>query len=160
MLAAGMLAVPLSSFAQINRQNALPVAFYRHVEPGQATMQVRVWGDVVEAGIYEVQAGTDLLELIFLAGGPAGGIGRSAERRSTAIQLSRKGNDVWGIIFEADLDALTGQRQPYPSLLDGDALKIDVEVRRVFSWRDGFTIVGAVGTIALVIDRISRISSR
>ncbi len=160
MVVALMLASPISSYAQIDRQNPRQVAFYRHVEPGQATMQVRVWGDVSSAGLYEVQAGTDMLELLFLAGGPSGGIGRSTERRNTTLQLSRKSGDVWGIVFEADLDALTNRQQPYPPIVDGDALNIDVKVKRTFGWRDMLTILGAVGTAVIIYDRVDRISNR
>ena len=155
-----MVVGPIRSYAQVDSQNPRQVAFYRHVEPGQATMQVRVWGDVSAAGLYEVQAGTDLLELVFLAGGPSGGIGRSAERRNTTVQLSRKDNEVWGIVFEADLGALTTQQQPYPALLDGDALHIDVKIKRAFGWRDMFTVLGAIGTAVVIYDRIDRVSNR
>lgn len=123
-------------------------------------MQVRLWGDVSAPGLYEVKAGTDLLELVFLAGGPGGGIGRSDERQQTTLSLSRKANNVWAVVFEADLDDITGRQQPYPPLQDGDALQLDVRVSRIIGWRDIFTVIGAVGTLALVIDRISRISNR
>ena len=133
-------------------------AFYRHVEAGQATMRVNVWGDVMAPGQYEVQAGTDLLEVLFLAGGPNEGNERASERRQTQVLVSRQTGDVWSTIFEAPLDDLTSFQQPYPPLQDGDALRLDVRVSRPFSWRDAFTIIGAVGTIALVIDRVVRIA--
>lgn len=154
------LAFLTDGYAQIELQNPRQVAFYRYVEPGQATMKVRVWGDVSAAGLYEVQAGTDLLELLFLAGGPSGGIGRSDQRRQTVIRLSRKTNNIWSTVFEADLDDITDREQPYPPMQDGDALKVDIIVKRTLGWRDAFTVLGAIGTAVVIYDRIDRISSR
>lgn len=159
LLALCLCASAAPGLAQTENADPRKVAFYRHVEPGQATMRVNVWGDVNEPGQYEVQAGTDLLELLFLAGGPNEGIERSNERRLTSVSLSRQTNAVWSMVFEAPLDDLTSFQQPYPPLQDGDALRVSIKSTRTFGWRDAFTIVGALGTIALVIDRVARLTN-
>ncbi len=151
------LAAPVARVsAQTENSEPRRVSFYRHVEPGQATMRVNVWGDVHEPGQYEIQAGTDMLELLFLAGGPDEGIDRSTERRTTTVQVSRQTNNAWTVVFEAPLEDLTSFQRPYPALLDGDAVNVQVRLSRRFGWRDAFTVVGALGTLALVIDRITR----
>lgn len=159
LVLAALLATPAVSYAQDDDESALRrVNFYRFVEPGQATMRVAVWGDVTAPGRYEIVAGTDLLDLLFLAGGTSEGVRRTNERRTSTVRVSRKMGDVWSVVFEAPLDAITAQQRPYPNLQDGDALKVDTVVRRTFGWRDTFTVIGAVGTLVLVAERLSRLS--
>ncbi|MFQ5570586.1 MAG: SLBB domain-containing protein [Rhodothermales bacterium] len=158
ILAVCFFALPSRSYAQQEDSPPRRVAFYRHVEPGQATMRVSVWGDVTAPGRYEVKAGTDLVELIFLAGGASEQTQRSNEKRKTSVLVSRKAGTSWSSIFEAPLEDITEHQLPYPALQDEDVVKLETVVSRTFSWRDGFTVVGALGTIALVIERISRAS--
>lgn len=158
ILAMGMLALPTTSYAQADEPETRRVAFYRYVEPGQATMRISIWGNVDAPGRYEVQAGTDLLELLSLAGGPTDRLQRSNETLRTSVVLSRKTDMSLSIIFEAPLIDLTTGLTSYPSLQDEDLLKIDTMVSRSFDWRDGITVLGGLATVTLLVLRITRIA--
>lgn len=153
-----LLAVPGTSYAQVQNPETRRVAFYRYVEPGQATMRISVWGNVDAPGRYEVQAGTDLLELLSLAGGPSDRLRRSNETLRTSVVLSRKTDTSLSIVFEAPLSDLTTGLTPYPPLQDEDLLRIDTVISRSFNWRDGLTILGALTTSALLVLRITKIA--
>lgn len=153
-----MLAAPPMSLAQDDELETRKANYYRFVERGQPAITVAIWGDVTAPGRYEVVAGTDLLDLLFLAGGTSEGVRRTNERRTSTIQVSRRVGEGWTVVFEAPLEAITARQQPYPGLQNGDALKIDTVVRRTFGWRDAFTVIGAVGTLALVAERITRLA--
>lgn len=133
-----------------------PVTFFRHVEPGESSIEVNVWGDVSAAGRYEVRLGTGLIELLFLAGGPGERVRDSREKRWSIVRVSRKTGDGWGVAYEAPIEELMAMRQPEPVLQDDDIVKVETYVRQRFSWRDVLTIVGTVGTLALIGDRILR----
>ena len=158
ILAAWMLVAPGVGYAQVDEPETRRVAFFRYVEPGQATMRVSVWGNVEAPGRYEVQAGTDLLELLSLAGGPSDRLRRSNERYHTSIVLSRKNDTSLSVIFEAPLGELTTGTTAYPGLQDEDLLKVETVINRTFDWRDGITVVGGLGTLTLLILRITRIA--
>jgi len=131
-----------------------PVTYFKHVDPGQPSIIVNVWGDINAAGRYEVREGTGLLELIFLAGGPGEKVQNSREHRHSDILLSRKEGDVWKLITRLPLDDLMMPTQPDVGLQNEDIIKIETHVSAGFSWKDALTIIGTVGTLALIGDRI------
>ncbi|RMF62625.1 MAG: hypothetical protein D6746_03800, partial [Bacteroidetes bacterium] len=124
------------------------VAYYRHVLPGQSSVQVNVWGDVTSPGRYEVRLGTGLIELLFLAGGPGERVVNTRELRQSTVRLSRKEGAGWHIVYEVSLDELMSLQQPEPVLQNDDIIKVETRVRQRFGWRDVLTIVGTVGTLA------------
>ena len=158
ILAAWMLVAPGIGYAQVDDPESRRVAFFRYVKPGQTTMRVSIWGNVEAPGRYEVQAGTDLLELLSLAGGPSDRLRRSNERHHTSIVLSRKTGTALSVIFEAPLIDLTTGATTYPSLQDEDLLKVDTVINRSFDWRDGITVVGGLATLTLLVLRVTKIA--
>jgi hypothetical protein len=130
------------------------VAFYQYLERGESAIQVNVWGDVDAAGRYEVKVGTGLLELLFLAGAPTERSLSDREIRTSVIRLSRKSGDGWQVVLETPLERLLNLQQPDPVLQDEDILKIETRVRQRFNWRDLLTIVGTLGTLALLGERL------
>jgi hypothetical protein len=135
---------------------ARPVTFFRHVEPGESSIEVNVWGDVSAAGRYEIRLGTGVIELLFLAGGPGERVRDSREKRWSIVRVSRKTGDGWNVAYEAPIEELMALNQPEPVLQDNDIVKVETYVRQRFSWRDVLTVVGTVGTLALIGDRILR----
>ncbi len=158
ILAACLLAAPGLSYAQVDEPDSRRVAFFRYVEPGQATMRISVWGNVDAPGRYEVQAGTDMLELLSLAGGPSDRLRRSNERLYTTVVLTRKTETSLSVIFEAPLVDLTTGVTAYPSLQDEDLLKVDTVINRTFDWRDGITVLGGLATLTLLVLRVTKIA--
>ena len=152
LLVASVQAQPVPQQDQLSRT----VTFFRFVEPGQASIRVNVWGDVSSAGRDEVQVGTGLLELLFLAGGPGERTRNTREERNTIVRLSRQTGEGWAVAYEAPLSDLMALQQPDPGLQDEDVIKIETSVRQRFGWRDALTVVGTVASLALIADRIVR----
>ena len=160
ILAAWGLAVAGPSYAQVEEPGTRRVALYRYVEPGQTTMRVSLWGNVSAPGRYEIQAGTDMLELLSLAGGPSDRLRRSNERHYTTVVLTRQTGASLSVVFEAPLVDLSMGLTPYPPLQDEDLLRVDTVVKRSLNWRDGLTIMGALATTTLLVFRIIDIAER
>ncbi len=143
-------------FAQVDPEPGRTVTLYRHVEPGQSSIFVNVWGDVSSAGRYEVRAGTGLIELLFLAGGPGEKVQNSGQHRRSDILVSRREGAGWKLIAHIPLDELMNPTQPDIGLQNEDVVKVETHISQKFNWKDALTIIGTVGTLALIGDRVFR----
>jgi protein involved in polysaccharide export with SLBB domain len=148
-----LLAVLLGGAAAAEAQlvTASPgVSVYRYAEPGQPTMDIRVWGAVRTPGVYQVERDTDLVELLTLAGGPLYDREIPNVERTVTVRLSR-GESGRQVVFEAPLAALFAEATVPPALQPGDVISVDVEVRQRFGWRDTLAVVSSVGTLAVIV---------
>jgi protein involved in polysaccharide export with SLBB domain len=158
LLLCGLLAV-MSHEAQAQVVTASPqVAVYRYAVPGQPTMDVRVWGAVRTPGTYQVELDQDLIGVLTMAGGPAYSREQGNEEREVTIRLSRTTDAARTVIYEAPLEQLFGAQSNYPSLQDGDIVTVDVEYQQRFGWRDAATIFSSIGTVAVIVLNIIRLS--
>ena len=123
--------------------------YYVFHEPGEATVQIAVEGAVRNPGLYEVAVGTDLGRLLALAGGPAYDARQPDVEQRVEVRLFRP---TRGVIYATTLQDVLGNPDPYPVLLEGDALAVDVVSSRPFTWRDGLAVAGAVSAVAFLID--------
>lgn len=137
------------------------VANYYFARPGDFTMLVSVWGNVRNSGRYEVPVGTDIGQLLSLAGGPGadirGTLGADTWSRRqagrTIVRLSRlTGGEGREIILELRIEDLLRLKEQNVPLRDGDIIMID-QVRTFNVW-DLFAIISTSGTVILLIDRI------
>jgi hypothetical protein len=132
-------------------QGASVYSFY---ERGQPTIAVQVWGDS-RAGLYVVEQGTDLNRLLTIAGGPAIPPDHARERVNVTVSITRLTDGVRSEYFSAHVDDLSSGRIPPPTLAEGDIVRVDTTIRPVFNWRDGAQIVSTLGTLALLVLRIT-----
>ena len=135
-------------------------AYYRFADATDITIEVKVWGVVSNPGLYEVRQGLNLSTLLTLAGGPQAS-GRDPRTRSTlTIRLWRlqPNGGPYQAIFETQMQGEIVVLNDDPVLLSGDVIVADEVVEQRFGWRDGLTILTAVGTVVLIIDRIVRLS--
>lgn len=151
-----LLAAPAAQ-AQITPP-ASSVNVYRYAEPGQRTMEVGVWGAVRTPGIYQVVPGTDLLRLLSFAGGPASAPELATQERAVHVRLSRPREGRRALVFDARLEELVEEEAALPELQDGDVLALEVSVRQRFGWRDGLQVFSSVGTLAVIVLNIVRLS--
>lgn len=158
LLLFGLLAV-VSPEAQAQVITASPqVAVYRYAVPGQPTMDVRVWGGVRTPGTYQVELDQDLIGVLTMAGGPVYDREREGEERVVTVRLARTAGNERTVIYETPLEELFGSRTDYPALQDGDIVTVDVEYEQGFGWRDAATIFSSVGTVAVIVLNIIRLS--
>lgn len=141
-------------------QRASGVAYYRFADPSDITIEVKVWGVVSNPGLYEVRQGINLSTLLSLAGGPQAGARTTSTDHRFVIRVMRpaaNGSD-FTTVAETTMDNAVGVLNEDPVLLQGDLVVAEEEIRQRFNWRDGISILTAVGTVALIIERVARIS--
>jgi len=158
----GVVLVPASQaqetgeFGRINDIVASGTLYHVFARPGDATVQIMVIGAEEGSGIYEVTEGTDLTRLLVLASGLSLQPQDQRTRREVTIRLYREQGGRRAIIYEAPLVDMLGEPAQTPVLQDGDILQVEIIERRRFGWRDGLTVITAVATVTLAIDRVIR----
>lgn len=137
------------------------VAYFYHAQPGQATVQVSVWGTIPRPGVYEVSDTTDLDKLLTMAGGmpmEARRKGRKAPDVTVRVYRPREGNR--SELFEASLQEMLRGRESYPVLRDGDIIVVEtVRPRQPFGWRDVLSVASTLASLTLLGLRIFRLSN-
>ena len=130
-------------------------AYFYHARPGVPTIQVSVWGTVPRPGVYEVREGTHIDRLMTLAGGAPIEARSENEEADITIRLFRgQQQGARELVYEAPLEKLLRDTDVPPSVQAGDVLVVETRVESGFNWRDVLGIVGSVGSLALVVERI------
>lgn len=130
------------------------VAVYRYANPGQPTMDVRIWGAVRSPGVYQVERDTDLLDVLTLAGGPAVPAEDDRSVRSVELQVLRDPAGARTVVLATTLGELTTQDTPLPGLQDGDLVSLSVQTRQRFTWRDALSVTSSVAALAVLVLRL------
>jgi protein involved in polysaccharide export with SLBB domain len=156
-------------FGRVEETNS-NVAYFYHARPGQATVQISVWGTIPRPGIYEIPDTTDLDKLLTMAGG-APLQPRTEDRDPVKITVrvyrpqsdaaSGAGNDAESqsaprtMIFEAPLERMLAGKAQYPDLRDDDIVVVEtVQPKEGFSFRDVLSVASTLGTLTLLALRI------
>lgn len=131
------------------------VAVFRYANPGQPTMDIRVWGAVRSPGVYQVERDADLLDVLTLAGGPAIPSEDDRSVRSVNVEILRETAGTRAVVVATTLAALTALDTPLPDLQDGDLVSLSVQTRQRFTWRDALSVTTSVAALAVLILRIA-----
>jgi len=108
----------------------------------QPLIRISVLGEVRNPGLYPVEPGTSLLQLVTLAGGP---VGRADLRRVNVVREGRE--------FTVDLEAgLSGSAAGRITLISNDL--VVVPTKRGFSREDAAFLFGAVSAALGVVNII------
>lgn len=134
------------------------VAYFFHARPGQATVQVQVWGTVPQPGIYEVADTTALDELLTMAGGaPIRPRQSNEDPDRITVRLYRTEQGERTLLYEARIDSiLTGKTNP-PELRDKDVLTVETVQPTNFTWRDALSLSSVALNLAVLFVRILRL---
>ena len=123
--------------------------------PGERTTQVSVVGTVRLPGYYLVSNGTDLGELLALAGGPTIATLSTEVERTITIRLYRAtSGGTRDAVYERTAEAFARDAEPYPVLIDGDTVEVTTVERRRRSYRDTLTLVGGISTAVIAVIQI------
>lgn len=137
------------------KERSTNVAYFQFAQPGQATIQVSMWGTIPRSGIYEVRENTRIDKLLTMAGGMPIQPRSENQKRTMSVRLLRERADGGrDIVYEAPLDSLLRNTGNYPTLQDEDVLVVETEVEDPFEWLDLLSIVGSVASVALTVDRL------
>ena len=133
------------------------VAYFYHAQPGDATVQVSVWGTIPRPGIYEVPDSTDLDKLLTMAGGaPLQPRQENRDAATVNVRVYRPTPDsARSVLFASSIEAMLSEDTDYPLLRDDDIIVIEtIQPRRRFTWRDVLSVLSSVGTVTLLALRI------
>jgi len=162
-LLVGLLAVPLMAdpahgqrFGRIDETQS-NVAYFYHAQPGDATVQVSVWGTIPRPGIYEVPDSTDLDKLLTMAGGaPLEARQENRDAATINVRVYRPTPDsARSVLFASSIEEMLSEDTTYPLLRDDDIIVIEtIQPRRRFTWRDALSVLSSLGTLTLLGLRI------
>ena len=139
------------------------VAYFYHAQPGEATVQVSVWGTIPRPGIYEVPDSTDIDKLLTMAGGaPVGARQENRDPATINVRVYRPNSTTdsspesdRALLFESDLGRMLDGSVGYPTLRDDDIIVVEtIRPRQRFTWRDAISVLSSVGTLTLLALRI------
>lgn len=157
LLSVLLLAWPSESIAQAEQGLTEGPTVKTYGRAGYPTVTVYVWG-AADTGVWNVEKGTDLLEFLSVAVRTQGG-NRVEVRSFQVLEMYREDqnrkNDPF---FESRMDELFSREKSYPSLQEGDILKIETQSRRRFTWRDISQVTGTLASLVstyLLLDRLN-----
>jgi len=132
------------------------VAYFYHARPGEATVQVSLWGTIPRPGIYEVPDTTTLDKLLTMAGGaPVKARQENRDPPTITVRVYRSGADGRTQIFESQLKDILEEDLQYPDFRDDDIVVVEtVNPRAPFTWRDLLSLASTLGTLVLLGLRI------
>lgn len=111
-----------------------------HVLYGQFYNKIHIWGEVKNPGVYELPAGTDIVDLISQAGGP------TEYADMNKITLTHR--TIKPKIEEINLNQYLTKKDTFnlSILEDGDILRIPKNWW--YKWRTFATVVAGISTVA------------
>ena len=161
ILAFLMFAAPLGALHPAAAQQLRPTdervatagGYFTYFLPGERTSQVSVLGTVPAPGLYIVSVGTNLGEVLALAGGPLAGTRSTEVERTTTIRLFRAtAGGTREAIYDRTFEAFARDAEGYPVVLDGDVIEVTTVDRRLNTFRDTVTLIATVvGAVSGVI---------
>lgn len=133
---------------------------YDLARPGRATQTVYVWGAVGRPGIWRIEPGTNLIELLSAARVPSISTEMRETRRITFLSIYRGEGSQRHKIYEAKLQDLIAEEQStYPVLQDGDILEVEQREKQRLSFRTVAQYVGTASALTLLVLRLVRIGN-
>ncbi len=130
---------------------------YDFARPGRPTITVYVWGAVGQPGIWRINPGTTLIELLSAAGIPGIVTEQRRTRLTTIVRIWRGEQVQRNLVYEAQLqDLLTEEQETYPTLRNGDILEIEVDEDRKITFRTVIEYLSAAASLTLLALRLLR----
>lgn len=121
----------------------------------QSTMPVKVWGEVVNPGIYNVPLDYDMLGILSIAGGPI----KTAKLTNVKVIRGRRLDQDDPIVVYVDLDKYieTGDESLIPEIRENDTIMVPPKFGKNFmtNFAAILAIAQSITIMAYYIDRVS-----
>jgi hypothetical protein len=147
------------SFGRVEQTQSNSKSYYYYVQPGTQSIQISVLGMARNPGLYEVNQGTTMQQLLALSGGPNLDRTQSINRQKTTVQLLRPSVKGRTPLYQAPLETTVADTAAAIALKDGDVLTMDVTEKRPFDWRDILTIVNVASIVVLIVINVQHFHS-
>lgn len=159
LLGLGGVGGPTAQAQQFGRiaETETNAAYFFYAQPGQATIQVSLWGSG-QAGLYEVPDSTHLDRLLTLAGGAAG-LGERQENRKpprVTVRLYRPNASRTEPVVDTRLKKILQGEVDAPELREGDVVVVETVQPSEFTFQDGVSILSTAASLTLLVLRIIR----
>ena len=126
-----------------------------YARPGEATQTVYVWGAVGTPGIWEIETGTNLVELFSVVRPTGYGEESPGIRTRVLLRIHRTTDGETRVAHEMRLSELLQMRpQERPSLQPQDVIEVRNVQTRKFSFQLVSTVVGTLSSVTLLVIRI------
>lgn len=126
------------------------VAYFYFAEPGDATIQVAVWGSVGKTGIYEVPVETELDRLLTMAGGAPLTARSENQKREITIRLYREVDGKRRAIYEAPIEEMIANPDAYPDIQDQDVMIVETITDQRFTFQTVLSLVSTLASLTLL----------
>lgn len=129
-------------------------AYFIFTEPGAPTVKISVVGEGTRSGIYVLQDGTTLTELVALAGGTPASTETELQIVRAFVRVLRVQGGARVPVYEATVEALVREPAAHPDLQDGDVVEVDLEYEEVdqpFTLQEGLDVASRIASIASVV---------
>jgi len=160
LLAAAVIvgAAPTAQAQEFGRiqETKTNAAYFYYAQPGEATVQVYVWG-AAQAGIYEIPDNTSLARLLTMTGGVARGEREEGQKRPRiTVRLFRPDQSREEPLLETRAQRVLQGNVEAPQLREDDIIVIETIQPSQFTWRDGLSITSTLLSFTLLVLRILR----
>jgi hypothetical protein len=160
LLAAAVIvgAAPTAQAQEFGRiqETKTNAAYFYYAQPGEATVQVYVWG-AAQAGIYEIPDNTSLARLLTMTGGVARGEREEGQKRPRiTVRLFRPDQSREEPLLETRAQRVLQGIVEAPQLREDDIIVIETIQPSQFTWRDGLSITSTLLSFTLLVLRILR----
>lgn len=142
-------AVQAQEFGRIEETKST-VSYFYFAEPGDATIQVAVWGSVGKTGIYEVPVGTEMDRLLTMAGGAPLTARSENQTREITIRLYREDDGERSAIYEASIEEMIANPDAYPDIQDQDVMIVETVTDQRFTFQNVLSIVSTLASLTLL----------
>ncbi|HCR49611.1 MAG TPA: SLBB domain-containing protein [Rhodothermales bacterium] len=120
--------------------------------PNSITIRSSITGEVRYPGLYEIEKGWRLNELLAAAGGPVLNQRRLQDTRTTRIRISRETENGRIVIYDELYDNMLLSPEDYPVIQQGDWVSVESVVNEGFSKRDLLSVVGlGISAVNLIV---------
>lgn len=125
--------------------------------PGEPTMQIYIWGDVQNAGIWRVNRDVDFFELLSAAQPGSIGQERVRSRQRITIRVYRTRQGERRLAYEERLETMLEEDTPLPDLQEEDVLEVRTQERRgrLEQFRLIVGVIGSTASLATLIIRLA-----
>lgn len=120
-------------------------------------MMVHVWGTATTPGIWKVEQGVDLIDLLSAAQVAELGFVDQSTKTTNHLRIYRESGSRRVEIYAAEIKDLITDGGNYPSLQDGDILYLETMSKNRFSLQTVFSAIGAAASLTLLIIRINQL---
>jgi hypothetical protein len=143
------MSAQVSTQAELNTSKQADLGrpgYFVYAKPFEVTMDVNLWGEVRQQGVYVISTSTDIIQLLSYAGGPQ----EKSNLEDVLVYRASGKKDVKARVLKNVnvKEILEGKSEPFP-LAPGDMVVVK-RIPETLSFVEVLTVVNTVATLAVL----------